>query len=230
MSNPLRDQMVRRAVTRTQHESEEVTIENVRKYLPGPHAGYDAKLREQEDFLLDADDLAPYLPAPAEPVEPEPVKDASGHDPQPVEPPKPVEPPQVRYVRLDAKAIELEHERANLRVTYDVAIRDELAARLELDKIARTFMAGFGAPMTPDQLLKQHAASEAETRRKIAAGELPGRRAHQVGPSVLDKYAAAQRGGAPGFAGRGYARGGQSVSKRIMPFGIAERPKLPSER
>ena len=156
------------------------------------------------------------------------------------EPKKPVEPPHIRYSQLEALSLDLEHERADLRVSLDTAIRDELTARLELDRIARSFMQGFGRPQTPDELLKAHAASEAETRRKIAAGELPGRRHSPVGPSVLDQYAAAQRGGRAGFAGRGYTRGASPVSKRTMPFprtaqaagqpGGARLQKLPSER
>lgn len=230
--NVLREQMVRRAVTRTQHESQggAVTVENVRRYLPGPFAD-DPKLKALEDFGLDAGDIAPYLPSPVEPVEVEPVKDAVSHDPQP-------EP--LTYEQLDSVGLELEHKRVDLRFTYDTAIKDELAARIELDQVARAFMQGFGKPMTPDELLKAHAASEAETRRKIASGELPARRRPTVGPSTLDKFMAAQRGGAPGFAGRGYSRGASPVSKRIMPWartpqaagqpGGAPLPKLPSDR
>jgi hypothetical protein len=50
----------------------------------------------------------------------------------------------------------------------------------------------------------------------------------------------AQRGGTPGFAGRGYSRGGQPATKRIMPFPNAPQAagqpggpllqKFPSER
>jgi hypothetical protein len=237
MTNILRDQMVRRAVQKAQNGKFDINIRNVAMFLPGPTAN-DAKLREQEDFALDADDLRPWLPVPG----PEPGSLAERLKDVEIEyvEPNPSERPAVRYAALEAKAIELEQERADLRVTFDVAIRDELNARHELDSVARAFMNGFAAPMTPDQLLKQHAASEAETRAKIARGELPGRRAQPVGPSVLDRFMAAQRGGNPGFAGRAYARGASPVSKRLMPFartpqaagqpGGPPLPKLPSDR
>ncbi len=234
MTNPIRTRMVARAVQQTQNGKMAITVRNVSMFLPGPSA-FDPKLKAMESFELDEQDLSPYLPAPT----PDPGSLADRLADVEIEyvEPAPVESPGVRYQKLELRSLELERERADLRVTYDVAIRDELNARNELDRIARAFMQGFGAPITPDQLLKAHATTEAETRAKIAAGELPGRRrVDTTGPSVLDKFAAAQRGGRPGFAGRGYARGGQPVSKRIMPgvvaprLGPSERPKLPSER
>jgi hypothetical protein len=215
MTNPLRQQMVARAVQQTQNGKMAITLRNVAMFLPGP-TGFDPKLKAQVDFELDAEDLAPYLPAPTPAVETPSLAERLADVEIEFVPPTPVEPPEVRYQRLQNRMLELERERVDLRFTYDTAIRDEINARNELDKIARVFMNGF-VRISPDELLKQHAASEAETRRKIAAGEIPKpHRVNTVGPSALDRYMAAQRGGNPGFAGRGYARGAQPANKRLM--------------
>ena len=229
MTNPLRQQMVARAVQQAQNGNLEITLRNVSMFLPGPTA-FDAELKEQVDFELDADDIAPYLPAPT----PEPVSLADRLADVEIEyvAPTPVESPAVRYQKLEHRSLELERERAELRVVYDVAIRDELNARHELDRVARAFMTGFGKPQTPDELLKQHAASEAERRRKIAAGELPApRRQSTVGPSVLDRFAYATGGangrrvGPNGEQVYGFRRGGQRPNAEL-----ARQAKLPSQR
>ncbi len=214
MTNPLRQQMVARAVQKAHNGKLEINVRNVSMYLPGP-AAFDPKLKAMESFELDDTDLSPYLPAPT----PEPAMTLAERLAD-VEiefvPPEPVEPPAVRYQWLQNRMLELERERVDLRFSHDTSIRDEINARNELDKIARAFMNGL-TRVTPDQLLKQHAQAEAETRRKIAAGELPKpHRVNTVGPSALDRYMAAQRGGNPGFAGRGYARGAQPANKRLM--------------
>jgi len=205
--------MVARAVQQAQNGNLEISLRNVAMFLPGPTA-FNPELRAQADFELDADDLAPYMPAPT----PEPVMTLAERltdvEIEYVEP-TPVESPVVRFQKLEQRSLELERERHDLRFTYDTAIRDELNARNELNSVARAFMQGF-ATTTPDQLLKQYAASEAEKRRKIASGELVVHRPNTTGGSALDRYMAAQRGGNPAFAGRGYARGAQPYTKRNM--------------
>lgn len=221
MTNPLRQQMVSRAVQQAQNGKLEINLRNVAMFLPGPTA-FDEKLKTQVDFELDADDLAPYLPGPTPVVETPSLAERLRDVELEFVPPT----PPVSYQELEQKMLELERERVDLRFAHDTAIRDELNARHELEQVARAFMNGI-ATTTPDQLLKQHAASENERRRKIAAGEIPAPRRHDTtGPSVLDKYAAAQRGGRAGFAGQGYRRGAYGAAQR----GQYVKPKLPSER
>jgi hypothetical protein len=140
--------------------------------------------------------------------------------------------PRVRYQQLEMRSLELDRERVDLRFRHDTAIRDELNARHALESAAREFMAGFGKPMTRDELLKQHAASEAETRAKIASGELPApRRQSTVGPSQLDRYAfntQRPRGRTVGPNGEplfDFRRGGQRPNAEL-----SRQAKLPSER
>jgi hypothetical protein len=228
MTNVLREQMTKRAVAKTQAQKLEITIRNVSMFLPGPLA-FDPELKAQEPFELDDDDLKPWVAAPTIFSE---TRSAPLPEPEVIEKPTPapvLKPAAVRFAKLQEHAHELEIERNDLRYALDAAIRDELNAHHDLERVARSFVAGFARPTTPDELLKAHAESEAETRRKVANGELPARRRiDTTGPSRLDKFMAAQRGGNPAFAGRGYARGGLPVSRRLMPFGGA--PKLPSER
>ena len=225
MANALRAQMVAAAVSKAHVGNLDITIRNVSMFLPGPSA-YDAALKEQPPFELDDDDLAPYLPQAVPPEPPTRIE-----EPQPVlpEPGEQPEPPQVRVAKLEQHRLDLERQRVELRFAHDTAVREELAARNNLDNIARAFLAGYAPPVSHDQLLRQHAATEAQRRQDIADGKLPGRRAPTVGPSALDRYAAAQRGGGVGFAHRGYTRGGQPVSRRTMP-GVVPTIKLPSGR
>jgi hypothetical protein len=129
------------------------------------------------------------------------------------------------------RSLELDRERVDLRFRHDTAIRDELAARHALEAAARAFMAGFGKPMSRDELLKQHAASEAERRRKIAAGELPSQRPRAIGPSQLDRYAygtggaRGRRVGPNGEPLYDFRRGGQRPNAEL-----SRQAKLPSER
>ena len=119
----------------------------------------------------------------------------------------------------------------DLRFKHDAAVRDELAARHALEAAARAFMAGFGKPMSRDELLKQHAASEAERRRQIAAGELPSPRPRAIGPSQLDRYAygtggaRGRRVGPNGEPLYDFRRGGQRPNAEL-----SRQAKLPSER
>jgi hypothetical protein len=213
--NPLRQNMTRDAVAKARDGNLEITVRNVAMFLPGPTA-FDPALKKQPDFALDADDIAPYLPLAAEPLIVEPSTEIV--DAKTVEVQQPVESPQARIARLETATIKLERERQDLRYAREQAVIDERAAQLELEKIARAFMSGFSPPITPDQLLRQHVQQQAEQRRLRAEGKVPGPRARTVGPSTLDRYAAAQRGGSPGFAGRGYSRGGLPATKRQMTF------------
>lgn len=212
--NVLRQNMVRDAVAKARNGNLEITVRNVAMFLPGPTA-FDVALRTQEDFAVDLDDIAPYLPEPQ--VEHHPAEVASqvvAHDNNS----EPVESPQDRVARLEAATINLERERQDLRYNREQAVTDERKAQLELEGIARAFMNGFSPPITPDQLLRQHVQQQAEQRTLRAAGKLPGPKVRAVGPSTLDRYAMAQRGGNPGFAGRAYSRGGQPATKRQMNF------------
>jgi hypothetical protein len=234
MTNVLRTQMVAAAVQRAHDGKLQINVKNVSLFLPGPGA-FTAELKAQPDFELDLDDLSPYLPPDEQPPLPpevmERLKDAVIELPEPVlETPSPVD-PRVRYQQLELRSLELERERVDLRFRHDTAIRDELAARHALEAAARAFMAGFGKPMSRDELLKQHAASEAERRRQIAAGELPSPRPRAIGPSALDRYAY-NTGGARGRrVGPGgeqvfdFRRGGQRPNAEL-----SRQAKLPSER
>ena len=209
--NALRAQMVNRAVTQARDGKLPLTIRNVAMFLPGPTA-YSAENKALPDFLLDAEDLAPFLPPTISAENLERLKDVELELPAGPTIPVVVESPQVRYQKLEALSLDLERERNDLKFQHQTAIRDEVVARNELDQIARAFLAGMGKPQTHDELLREHARSEAERRRAIAAGEIPAPRARvsTVGPSVVDRFAAAQRGGRAGFAGRAYARGALS--------------------
>jgi hypothetical protein len=228
--------MVAAAVQRAHDGKLPITVKNVSLFLPGPGA-FTAELKAQPDFELDLDDLSPYLPPHEQPPLPpevlERLKDAVIELPDKVESVAPTPPnPQVRYQQLELRSLELERERVDLRFRHDTAIRDELNARHALESAARVFMAGFGKPMTRDELLKQHAASEAETRAKIASGELPApRRQSTVGPSMLDRFAAATGGargrrvGPNGEPLYDFRRGGQRPNAELT-----RQAKLPSER
>jgi hypothetical protein len=208
--NALRAQMVNRAVTQARDGKLPITVRNVSMFLPGPTA-YSAENKALPDFLLDAEDLAPFLPPTISAETLDRFKDVELVHVEPTPAPV-VESPQVRYQKLEALSLDLERERNDLKFQHQTAIRDEVVARNELDQIARAFLAGMGKPQTHDELLREHARSEAERRRAIAAGEIPAPRARvsTVGPSVVDRFAAAQRGGRAGFAGRAYARGALS--------------------
>jgi hypothetical protein len=221
--NALRAQMVTRAVAQAQDGKLALTVRNVAMFLPGPTA-YDAKLKAMPDFELDADDLRPFQPPTISAETLDRLKDAEHELPEP-QVVAPVESQAVRYAKLEALSLDLERERNDLKFTHQTAIRDEVIAHNELDQIARAFLANMGRPQTPDELLKDHARSEAERRRQIAAGEIqPTNKVHTPGPSVLDRFAYAQRGGRAGFAGRGYARGGLPASRQ------GGTVKLPSQR
>jgi len=233
MTNVIRENMVRASVARATYQNEAITIENCRKYLPGPHAiahlkGPTGKLLCQEpDFELDEIDLAPWQPEPME-IEGERTADESAPDGDTAPPETRAElPREVRYAQASEKLVALEQERAELRIELDLARKAELAARHERDRVAQAFVAGFGPPISPAELIRQHIKSEMQTRQDIKDGKLPGRRVNPVGGSMVDRYASAQRGGNPAFAGRGYARGAFPASRR---GGMVERPKLPSQR
>jgi hypothetical protein len=226
--------MVQRAVAQAQNGKLKLTVRNVAMFLPGPTA-FDPKLKAMESFELDAEDLAPYLPPDEQPAMSaevaERLKDVEIEYVAPSAPEPVIDPPQVRYQKLELRSLELERIRVDLRFQHDTAIREELAARHALEAAARTFMSGFGKPMTRDELLKQHAASEAERRRQIAAGELPVPRPHVIGPSQLDKFAYATGGargrrvGPNGEQVFDFRRGGNRPNAELQ-----RQAKLPSER
>jgi hypothetical protein len=224
--NALRAQMVARAVAQARDGKLPLTVRNVAMFLPGPTV-YSAEHKAMADFELEAEDLRSFMPPPTISAEAlEQLRDVELVLPD--QPAEVVTPPAVRFEQLDQRALELEGERNDLKFQHQTAIRDEIEARNALDKIARAFLAGFGKPQTPDELLKDHARGEAERRRQIAAGEIrPAQRVSTVGPSVLDRFAAAQRGGHAGFAGQGYRRGAYSSAHKGQ---IVAPPRLPSER
>jgi len=226
--NLLRETMVRQAVANATFKQLPITIENVRRFLPGPNAdkhlkgGGGVPLCELQDFELDVIDLKPWRDDPLEIEDSRPAEHPlnlaevrpAEHTPDSGQA-RPEESREVRFARASERAVKLEQERAELRIELDLANKAELEARNERDKIAHQFVRGFGKPMTQAELIRQHIESEQATRQAIAEGRLPGgRRRSTVGPSMLDKFAAAQRGGRPGFAGRGYSRGGFPASMR----------------
>src|ERR1700692_2509434 len=166
--NALRAQMVTRAVAQAQDGKLPLTVRNVAMFLPGPTA-YDAKLKAMPDFELDADDLRPFQPPTISAETLDRLKDAE-HELPGQQGVAPVESQAVRYAQLEALSLDLERERNDLKFTHQTAIRDEVIARNELDQIARAFLANIGRPQTPDELLKDHARSEAERRPAVAAG------------------------------------------------------------
>lgn len=235
--NALRAQMISRAVTQARDGKLPLTVRNVAMFLPGPTA-YDAKLKAMPDFELDGDDLRPFQPLVISAENLERLKDAEIELP---DPPKVVtESPQVRYQNLEALSLDLERERSDLKFSHQTAIRDEVMARNELDQIARAFLAGYAKPQTPSELLKDHARSEAERRRAIAAGEVqPIQHVSTVGPSKLDRYAYAtggargRRSGPNGEPLYGFRRGGERPNAEQMRAAneeVLRNAKLPSER
>ena len=238
MSNFLRNTMIKQAVGFATFKELPITIENVARFLPGPHADPELKgaggtlLIEQADFELDATDLEPWQaskPAPvaAELPEGEKLVGTVAALPAPA-PVKKLSRPE-RFALASDLAVQLEHQRVDLRVELETANRNELDALRERNEIAHAFAAGFGAPQTQEQLLREHIASENEYRRKVAAGEIPARRHYTGGPSAVDKFAAATRGGNPAWAGGGFRRGAYSPSQAArLRFQVP--PKPPSQR
>jgi hypothetical protein len=229
-TNALRTQMITRAVAQAQDGKLAITVRNVAMFLPGPTA-FDAKLKAMEDFALDDDDLRPFLPPIISAETFDRLKDVELVLPD--QPAEVVESPQAHYERLEQRSIALERERNDLKFQHQTAIRDELTARNALDQVARTFLAGFGKPQTPDELLKDHARGEAERRRAIAAGEITpsGHRISTVGPSQLDRFmyatggAQGRRSGPNGEPLSGARRGAYRPNAEQMRVA-----KLPSER
>lgn len=232
--NILRENMVRQAVAMATFKNLSITVDNVKTFLPGPDAIPTIKgvggqlLSEMPSFELEETDIAPWQ---AEPMEIEDNRPADYFDPPSiavteVRPPEP--PREQRYADTSAKLVELEQERAELRIELDLAHKAELVARNERDSVAHAFVRGFGPPQSQQQLIREYIASENAYRQAVKEGRIPGRRPNAVGGSMVDKFAAAQRGGNPAFAGRGYARGAKPASARVMP-GVVPA-KLPSQR
>jgi len=236
MSNALRVNMVRQAVANATFKELPITVENVQRFLPGPHADAELKgiggvpLIEQAAFELDQFDLEPWQasePAPmaAELPDGEHVETVAAL-PAPA-PTKMLSRPE-RFAIASELAVQLEQERVDLRVEFEISNRNELAALHERDRIAHAFAQGFGPPQTPEQLIREHIASENEHRRKVAAGEIPAHRRAR-GPSMVDRFAAAQRGGNPAFSGNSFRRGAFSLAQAAR-LGFKVPPKLPSQR
>ena len=215
MTNILRKQMVAEAVGRAVSP---ITIEHVAKYLP-------------DDFELDTEDLAPHVPAEAEPAPqaqpfdwgalanrvdalqanapaaPE-AEQATAEPEAPAVQPGDVEAATARRIAADSLV-------ANARVALITAQNVEKDARTKLANAVTQFQSGF-APVTPEQLRRDHVNEQAAIRQAQKDGTLPVvGRGHGIGKSVVDRMAAYSRGGNP--AQGNYRRGAYPSQMRGAP-------------
>ena len=212
--NPLRAAMVLNVIS--QNPGEPIAVENLAKYLP-------------DNFDLGPDDLERYAEAAlAEAVttrdggskEPEAVAESAAE----IAPEQLSEPPTPEAIEAATlRRIAADQNIANARVAVTVAANAERVARDKLATALGVFQSGF-APITPQELRRQHVQEQQEIRRKIAAGEMPPPRHAGIGKSAVDRAAFYQRGGNPAGGGRAYARGAAPAAA----YGRVVAPKVPS--
>jgi hypothetical protein len=190
--NPLRDFLIRAEIQT--HPGEEVTVENLAKYLPS-------------DFDLRDDDLAPFIEAPVE---------FEGEAPQAQTNAKPIietlaevkaetepEPEPITAEQIEAAVTrrrEAEQNLANRRVDLLKADTVVRAARDALSKAVSAFQSGF-APISREKLMRDYISSE-QARKAAGHQSAPQGR---PGKSVVDRMAFYSRGGSP--ARGSYQRG-----------------------
>jgi hypothetical protein len=219
----IRKQMVEQAVSQA---GPPVTIENVAKFLPPA-------------FDLDNIDLAPFVDletvAEAPTVEPfdwgalgarverlqanaqQPQAEA---EPEPPATPDAIEAATRRRIAADSLV-------ANARVAVIAASNVEREARIKLAKAVTQFQSGF-APVTPEQLRRDYVKEQAAIRQAQKDGTLPVPPRGAVGKSMIDRIAAAQRGGSL----MGNFRRGASPVRGMPNYDPRKGPtvKLPSQR
>jgi len=189
-----------------QNPGEAITVENLKRFLP-------------DDFKLGNDDLEPFAPVEfeGEPPTPEPDSKALA-DARDAKPPVPMQPRTPKEAAALAEAIEAatlrrikaDQDLANRRVELLAAHSAERDARSKLAASVTTFQSGF-PPLSPSELLRQHAKEQTGIRAAIKDGRLPQRRP-TFGKSRVDASAFYQRGGSPAGGGRAYSRGAYPAS------------------
>jgi hypothetical protein len=235
MSNPERKQMVRAAVARAQGNGEEVTIENVAQYLPGganvihqwTGEGY------EEDFGLDADDLAPWFPQNAMIAETPDGRALAPHteeadDPslrnesvvEVVEENRAADESTITEVESARSRDELpaptQYELGELRIVLARAKDRQTTARGKFSIARDRYLRAVGAQgPTPDELLRQNARESNQYLADIKSGKVQRPVYSRIGASVVDHMAAAMRGsGQRAGGGRSYSRGAYPASRR----------------
>ena len=169
MTNPLRTNMIRQAVGIATFKELPITVENVSRFLPGPHADPELKgaggalLIEQADFELDATRSWSHgRRANPHPLRPSFRKASTSRPvaalPAPA-PEKKLSRPE-RFALASDFAVQLEHQRVDLRVELETANRNELDALRERNEIAHAFARVLAHRMTQEQLIRQHIAAK----------------------------------------------------------------------
>jgi hypothetical protein len=204
MSNELRTAMTRAAILHAESAGEDITPENLAKYLP-------------PDFAIDAEDIADtgYEPPVARPVEH--MNGSSKPMPTEVTESAPVFSAQGAPSITVAEAKQLLDEaRVGVRV-----LSDKLRiARGRLADCLQRYMASRGAAApTPDELRRDFCRQETENRKAKASG-LVSPRQPTHGNSKLDRslyYQGKQAGDVDDFgavSGTGHRRGAFPASQR----------------
>jgi hypothetical protein len=118
---------------------------------------------------------------------------------------------------------------ASARVAENVAGRKQGEAQTRFAAAVVAFQSGF-VPVTKENLAREFIASEIESRRRAAAGEIAPQE-YRVGNSVIDRQRAWARSGGPdsgrGNSGRAVVEGGKVYPQSMRGVLI---PKAPSAR
>lgn len=192
--NAIRDNLLYKAIIAAQENGEPISLACVAMRLP-----HDFDLGESELAAMVA---AMNEPQPAE-AEPQPEPDAA---------------PIPSMAELQEWILALNNSLSEARGDV-LSLQNELrTARERLATAIGSFQQGF-APVTREQLMREHIAAEAE-RKRLGEG-LNMRGSSQPGPSVIDQSAFYSRGGS---ANRGYgpkwrrgAFGAEHRGRRIVP-------------
>lgn len=132
-------------------------------------------------------------------------------------------PDQAReYLRLANVAL------ANARARVTTATNKRNAARGRLSDAVQAWQVG-RPKMTREQLARDYIRDQQEQKLAVAEGRMSPREAPRIGPSVIDRVAAAQRGGPAAWGNfrrnASLVRGGLNFDPRKGPVA-----KLPSQR
>jgi hypothetical protein len=239
--NVERRQMVRAAVARAQSEGEEVTVENVARYLPGGSKPIKQFTGEgyEEPFGLDADDLLGWLP---QNVMIDSTPDGRALIPSQsipavelettADPSVTVEDDSLRHVWppesvsvevVEQKPAPTQYELGELRIILARAKDRQTTARSKFSIARDRFLRAVGTQgPTHDELMRQHARESNQYLADIKSGKVQRPVYSRIGASVVDHMAAAMRGSGQ------RAGGGRSYSRGAYPSSMRGR-KLPSE-
>jgi hypothetical protein len=117
---------------------------------------------------------------------------------------------------------------ANASAALTTAVNRQAIARSRLSDAVQAWQTG-KPKITRDELMRDYIRSEQAKKLAIAEGRLSPREAPRIGPSVIDRVAAAQRGGPAAW---GNFRRNGSLVKGGLNFDPRKGPvaKLPSQR